>query len=203
MEVTPVFDHRSGAETHVASFELKVPMTPTDPELYKELLDLMSDGICVADRDRRFLYCNQAALRITGYKAEDITGRSCQDLEHCPIGSMGQGLCQDSCHMSECMRDGGTRVAEAFLRHKQGWRIPVAFRVQLIRAADGSIIGAVAIFKDDSARHEVRRKTEAMERLAFLDSLTQTPNRRFLEMSMHTAMREYQVTNVPFGVLVI
>src|ERR1035438_1857967 len=42
-----------------------------------------------------------------------------------------------------------------------------------------------------------------MERLAFLDSLTQTPNRRFLELSLHTAMREYQVTNVPFGVLVI
>ena len=54
---------------------------------------------------------------------------------------------------------------------------------------------------DDSARQEAQRKTEELERLAFLDPLTQMPNRRFVEMSLQTAMQEYQLTNSPFGVL--
>jgi len=50
---------------------------------------------------------------------------------------------------------------------------------------------------------DARRKTEAMERLAFLDQLTQLPNRRFLEMSLQTALSEYEVHRDPFGVLMI
>ena len=42
-----------------------------------------------------------------------------------------------------------------------------------------------------------------MERLAFLDQLTQMPNRRYLEMSVKTALTEFQVHRDPFGVLVI
>lgn len=48
---------------------------------------------------------------------------------------------------------------------------------------------------------ETSRKIEAMKRLAFLDHLTQLPNRRFVEMSIRTALAEYQVHEDPFGVL--
>ena len=75
-------------------------------------------------------------------------------------------------------------------------------RVQPIREADGTIVGAVEIFRDNTAQIEVRRKAEAMERLAFLDPLTHQPNRRFLEMSLRTALVEYQEHGDPFGVLV-
>ena len=79
----------------------------------------------------------------------------------------------------------------------------MAVRVQPIRDAAGAVVGAVEIFSDDSAQYEARRKAEALERLAFLDQLTQLPNRRFVEMSLRTALTEYQVHNDPFGVLVI
>jgi diguanylate cyclase (GGDEF)-like protein len=42
-----------------------------------------------------------------------------------------------------------------------------------------------------------------MERLAFLDQVTQLPNRRYLEMSMRTALEEFHVHHDPFGLLVI
>jgi diguanylate cyclase (GGDEF)-like protein len=42
-----------------------------------------------------------------------------------------------------------------------------------------------------------------MSRLAFLDHLTQLPNRRFLEMSLHTALGEFQEHKDPLGVLLI
>jgi diguanylate cyclase (GGDEF)-like protein len=72
-----------------------------------------------------------------------------------------------------------------------------------MHGADGSIIGAIEIFSDDSAEFDAQRKTEAMNRLAFLDHLTQLPNRRFLDMSLDTALNEYKVHGDPLGVIVI
>jgi diguanylate cyclase (GGDEF)-like protein len=100
------------------------------------------------------------------------------------------------------MGDGKENNADIFLRHKQGRRVPVNVRVQPIRDADGTIVGAVEIFSDNTALLEERRKADAMERLAFLDPVTQLPNRRFLEMSVHTAMVEYQTHGDPFGILI-
>jgi len=181
----------------------KVHDAPTDLELYKALLDHMSDGVYVADRERRLLYSNEAAFRLTGYKPHEITGLSCQDQSPCPIGHVGHTLCRESCPLSDCMNDGSTREVKALLRHKLGRRLPVAVTIQPIRAASGSIIGAVEIFRDDSAWNEAQRKSEAMERMALLDPLTKVANRRCLDMSLTTAMREYKVTKVPFGVLVV
>jgi diguanylate cyclase (GGDEF)-like protein/PAS domain S-box-containing protein len=178
-------------------------VTPTDPSFYKELLDHMSDGVYFVDRDRRILYWNEGAFRLTGYKAEELVGRCCQDdtLRH--VDAAGRSLCQDGCPLTSSVDDGGPHEAQLFLRHKQGRRVPVAVRVQPIQAADGSVVGAVEIFSDDTAQHAARRKTEEMERLAFLDQLTQLPNRRYMEMSLQTALSEFQVHKDSFGVLVI
>ena len=193
----------NGAASDVALGGSNFQAMPTEPGIYKELLDHVSDGVYVVDRERRFLYCNDAAFRLTGYKADEIVGQFCRDHKHCPIGRVGLDLCRRGCLLSACINDGGSREVNAFIRNKRGRRVPVSFRVQPVRAADGSIVGAVEIFKDDSARRADRRKAEEMQRLAFLDSLTQAPNRRFLQMSLQTAMREYQVTKDRFGVLLI
>jgi len=178
-------------------------MTPTDPNFYKELLDHMSDGVHFVDRDRRVLYWNEGASRLTGYKPEELVGRCCQDNTLCHVDAEGHNLCQDGCPLTASVADGGSHEAQVFLRHKQGRRVPVFVRVQPIREADGSIIGAVEIFSDDSVRHAAQRKTAEMERLAFLDQVTQLPNRRYVEMSLQTVLSEYQVHKDPFGVLVI
>jgi diguanylate cyclase (GGDEF)-like protein len=64
-------------------------------------------------------------------------------------------------------------------------------------------VGAVQIFSDDTAEQDSRRQIEEMGRLAFLDQVTQLPNRRFVEMSLQTALTEYRIHKEPFGVLVI
>lgn len=79
--------------------------------------------------------------------------------------------------------------------------MPVTVRVQPMHDANGVIAGAIEIFSDDSAQTEARRKAEAMRRLAFLDHLTELPNRRFLEMSLGSALVEYNVHHDTFGVL--
>jgi diguanylate cyclase (GGDEF)-like protein/PAS domain S-box-containing protein len=176
---------------------------PSDPNFYKELLDHMSDGVYFVDRDRRILYWNEQAFRLTGYKSEEVMGRYCQDEILCHVDGAGKRLCHEGCPLSATIKDGASREAQVFLRHKQGRRLPVLVRVQAIHGDDGSIVGAVEIFTDETARLAEERKTKEMERLAFLDQLTQMPNRRYLEMSVKTALTEFQVHRDPFGVLVI
>jgi diguanylate cyclase (GGDEF)-like protein len=111
----------------------------------------------------------------------------------CHVDYEGTRLCQNGCPLSMSIYDGAAHEANVFLKHKQGRRVPVTVRVQPLRDADGEIIGAVEIFSDDSAHTETRRKVGAMKRLAFLDHLTEVPNRRLLELSLGTALSEYQV----------
>jgi PAS domain S-box-containing protein len=40
-----------------------------------ELLDLLADGTYITDTDRRIVYWNQAAQRITGWGAAEVVGR--------------------------------------------------------------------------------------------------------------------------------
>lgn len=155
------------------------------------------------DRERRILYWNEGATRLTGYMAEELLGKCCQDDILCHVDYSGKNLCQQGCPLTECIADGKLHAANVFLRHKQGRRVPVSIQVQPMRGADGTIIGAVEIFNDNSSVIEARRKVEAMNRLAFLDHLTQMPNRRFLEMSLQTALAEYQMHKDTLGVLII
>jgi diguanylate cyclase (GGDEF)-like protein/PAS domain S-box-containing protein len=172
-----------------------------DPGFYKELLDHTSDGVYFVDRERRIQYWNEGACRLTGYQAEDLLGKRCQDDILCHVDYSGKRLCHDGCPLTASIADGVKHEANVFLLHKQGRRVPVNVRVRPIRGADGSIIGAVEIFSDDSAQTDALRKAEDMNRLAFLDHLTDLPNRRFLEMSINTALSEYQVHHDPFGLL--
>jgi diguanylate cyclase (GGDEF)-like protein/PAS domain S-box-containing protein len=183
--------------------EFNSAVTPSDPGFYKELLDHMSNGVYFVNRERKILYWNKGAYRLTGYKAEEIMGKHCQDNILCHVDKTGNMLCANGCPLSAAIADGKSREVNIFLRHKQGLRVPVSVWVQPMRAADGSVIGAVEIFSCNSAEIEVQRRADAMNRLAFLDHLTQLPNRRFLEMSLRTALTEFQEHKDPLGLLVI
>jgi diguanylate cyclase (GGDEF)-like protein/PAS domain S-box-containing protein len=179
------------------------PASLADLGFYKKLLDHMTDGVYFVDRERRILYWNEGATRLTGYTSEELVGRRCNDDILCHVDPAGRPLCKEGCPLTASIADGGLHQADVFLRHKQGRRLPVNVRVQPIHGEDGAILGAVEIFSDDTARYDARRKVDAMERLAFLDHLTQLPNRRFLEMSLRTAWSEFEVHKDPFGVLLI
>ena len=182
---------------------MKIPPVPNHSDFYKELLDHIGDGVYFVDRERRFLYWNEGATRLTGYKAEEILGKRCQDDILCHTDHSGKRLCNDGCPLTASIADGAFHQANVLLRHKKGRQVPVSVRVQPMRAADGTVIGAIEIFSDNSAEIEALRKTKAMNRMAFLDHLTQLPNRRFLQMSLQTALTEFRVHKESVGVLVI
>lgn len=181
----------------------KMRSAPDNPAFYKQILDHMTDGVYFVDQERRILYWNEGAQRLTGYSSDELLGRHCQDDILCHIDGAGKRLCQEGCPLSASIQDGGMHEASVFLRHKQGRRVPVNVRVQPMKDAQGTVIGAIEIFSDGTAQNESRRKAEAMRRMAFIDHLTQLPNRRFLEMTVQTAHTEFMVHGDAFGLLVI
>jgi diguanylate cyclase (GGDEF)-like protein/PAS domain S-box-containing protein len=179
------------------------PQAPADAGFYRELLDHMSDGVYFVDRQRRIQYWNKSAQQLTGYAAAEVVGRPCHESRLCHSGEHGGCMCEAECPLTACMADGEAREVTVLLRHKVGRRLPAAVRVRPMTDANGVIVGAIEIFSDDSAHSEARRKIESMRRLAYLDHLTQMPNRRFLETTLASAVAEFRVSQQPFGVLVV
>ena len=134
--------------------EEAIRVVPDNPAFYKEILDHMSDGVYFVDQERRILYWNDGARRLTGYSADELLGHRCQDDILCHIDGEGKRLCQEGCPLTASIEDGGMHQASVFLRHKQGRRVPVNVRVQPMKDAQGAVIGAIEIFSDDTAQNE-------------------------------------------------
>ena len=174
-----------------------------DPEFYKRLLDSLNDAVYFVDRERRIFYWNEGAARLTGFSSNDVLGHLCYDNLLSHVDGKGEQLCTRHCPLSATMADGQAREAHVFLRHKAGHCVPIRVRASPMLNRQGKLVGAVEIFSDDSASQSIKRRSEELEQMAFLDPLTQTANRRYLEIKLQTALREYQLHGDPFGVLLI
>jgi len=173
-----------------------------DTQFYKRLLDRLNDGVYFVDHERRITYWNEGAAKLTGFAAEEAMGRYCHDDFLCHVDRSGERLCTNKCPLSTTITDGQSREAFVFLRHKDGHRVPVHVRVAPIYE-HSRVIGAVEIFNDNSDRESVQCRAEHLQKLAFLDPLTQVANRRYLEIRLQSAIQEFALSVDPFGLLII
>lgn len=171
--------------------------TPLD---ITQVADTLHDGLYATDRDRRIVYWNRAAERITGFTAAEVMGRCCADNVLMHVDAEGRSLCLGGCPLSATMQDGRPREVHVMLHHKLGHRVPVIVRAQPIVAPGGIVVGAIEVFADHTSHEVVSARIEHLEALALIDPLTQVANRRYLasELASHLAMQ--QRTGMPFGV---
>ena len=174
-----------------------------NPNLYRDVLDNLYDGVYFLDRNRQIFFWNKGAERITGYRAADVMGRSCADDILCHVDKQGHHLCRDGCPAAEVLNDGQRRETEVYLLHKNGYRKPVRIRVAPIEDAAGRIVGAMEIFSDDTSPESLRRRVALLEKLSSLDPLTHLPNRRSMEATIASRLAETHRYEVSFGVLFI
>lgn len=168
---------------------------------YKDLIENISDGLYLVNPDRRIIYWNRVAEKITGYSADEVLGRRCRDDILVHVDKDGRSLCRGSCPIDGTMKDGEHRDAEVYLHHKDGHRVPVWIRAAPLRDTTGRIIGGAELFTDLSAGNALTDKLQELERLSFLDSLTQLANRRFVEMELHSRMAEKHRYGIFFGLV--
>jgi diguanylate cyclase (GGDEF)-like protein len=99
------------------------------------------------------------------------------------------------------LQDGQFASASVFLHHKDGHRLPVAVGVAPITDQQQKIIGAVEIFRDNSATVAALEHFKELEDLAYLDGLTKIANRTYLENFIIGKFNEFRRLGWSFGVI--
>ena len=146
------------------------------------ILDSMNIGVYVCDRDRKIVYWSKKAEAITGWRAEDVLGRTCHDdiLNH--VDKDGRPLCgEDSCPLYRTIVTGEAAHMPVILyaKGKDGNRIPIAVNVAPLRNNSGEVIGGVETFRDLSGVMPDLKRAREIQQGLLRASLPQDPRLQF------------------------
>ncbi len=168
---------------------------------YEKVLDSMQDGVYFVNQERKITYWNEGAERLAGFAAREAIGKHCCDDLMGHVDEAGKSLCANGCPLTSVMRDGQPRMAEFFLRHKNGHRVPVSVRVVPMRNSAGNIVGAAEVFSDSGMKSKFENRISELERIAFRDALTGLPNRRHIELKVEQGLQDHQRMGRLYGLL--
>jgi sigma-B regulation protein RsbU (phosphoserine phosphatase) len=148
----------------------------------EKIIDCLSDGVYVCDRDRRIVFWSKSAERITGLRSEDVLGRACLEdiLNH--VDKDGHRLCgEEYCPMHRSMITGVTTTVPiiVFALSKDGHRIPTQVTTAPIRNQAGEIIGGVETFRDVSPMLVDLERAQKIQSQALEHDLPEDPRLRF------------------------
>lgn len=158
---------------------------------YKHVFDNLYDGVYFCAADMTITYWNRAAEILTGYTKADVLGKKCMNNILMHANSKGELLCGgDKCPTKISMNEDKVVEEEIYIKHKQGYRIPVLTRIHPIKNSKCEVIGAVEIFSNSSAKLSAFNKIKKLEELAFIDPLTGVGNRRYAEIKIGAKIEE-------------
>lgn len=170
-----------------------------DDAFFRRILDHVADGVYFVDRDRRILYWNKAAEALTGYTAREAVALDSREDILCRLDA-GGGVRDGDCLPDE-VAAGGQPRADAYIRHKQGHRIPVRAKSEAILDENGDVVGSVEVFSDVSEHLACLEQVEELTRETLRDPLTGVGNRRYADISLNARFDEARRYGWPFGVL--
>jgi len=158
-------------------------------EMYLEIIENMREGAYFTDMDRRIVFWNGAAEKITGYSKEEILGKKCQSTLLNHIDCDGNLVCVSGCPLHQSLTDGQQRKHDVFVRHKEGHRIAVSVNTFPV-IKNESIVGAIEIFTPSSLVIYDDELILQLANSATNDKLTGVPNRRRIENFLDLRLRE-------------
>lgn len=131
----------------------------------QELLNFLYDAVYVVDNQRRIAFWNHGAEQLTGYQAPEVLGRSCREdiLNH--LDECGNLLCYEDCPLQHTLDSGEAQQVKVYPLHKEGHRIATSTQASAIRDEQGTIIGAIEVFRDITAEEKLKTLQEKFEKL--------------------------------------
>lgn len=159
------------------------------------------EGVYVVDKNRKIIFWNEGSERITGFKKEEVINRHYFDniLNH--VDYNGKKLCFGGCPLHQTIQTGEISESHVFLRHKEGYRIPVSVKAIPIYDKDNEITGAIEVFTDERFQRDIFNENERLKDELMKDPLTQIANRRYFDFQLKHIYEEAKLFNKTFGVL--
>lgn len=132
-----------------------------------ELLNSLPDGAYITDVNRKILFWNHAAEHITGWRAEEVVGKSCFDNILCHVDKDGHVLCgHDTCplHRSIITNQPSSGSVLLFAQCKSKRRVPVEVSVSPVTDETGAVVGGIEVFRDlRHSLHDLMRAKSIQE----------------------------------------
>jgi diguanylate cyclase (GGDEF)-like protein/PAS domain S-box-containing protein len=171
---------------------------------FEAVLDAISDGVYVTDDQRRIVYWNKSAERITGYAADEVLGSHCHDnvLVHQDLD--GRQLCVAVCPLARTIETGEPNTfSEVMLKRKDGRRLSVYVKTARLQAGGRNY--GVEIFGelDAVAGRDLVERIQQLSDASVTDVLTGQFNRRYVDVAMAQHFSLYQRLGQRFGVTLI
>jgi diguanylate cyclase (GGDEF)-like protein/PAS domain S-box-containing protein len=147
-------------------------------------LESIGDGVITTDSEGRVVYMNPAAEQFLGW-----TQAAARSL---PLGDVFRlvdedGSLREPYPVARCLHEGRVlrHDSHQLLARRDGHRIEIHDTAAPIRDRDGSILGAVVVFRDVT---EIQHMARRMAFLASHDPLTGLLNRREFENRLHLVL---------------
>ncbi len=176
---------------------------PSGDSFYEILLDNLQEAINLIEPGLQVIFWNQAAESLTGYARAEVIGKECPKNILLDLGEEGLHLCKDTCPVRQALKDGRPRSLEAYIQHKDGYRMPVMMRIIPVLNQNKEPIAALETYQESTPKVSLPLKPSDLEKMDLLDRLTQSGNRRFLEMHLHSRLEEMKAYGLKFGILFI
>ncbi|WP_372683962.1 HD domain-containing phosphohydrolase [Desulfosarcina sp.] len=130
------------------SLNSNMAQSPLD---WQRILDAVSDGMIITDRDFKILFCNRAFSVLSGIESANLIGKKCHDV-------FSSELCFSAdCPLTQFPAAGQQLVFDHEPHCKNGKHAPWIVTITAFPDANGSIGGYVEKFTDASAFRRVRQ----------------------------------------------
>ncbi len=137
------------------------------------ILDSVADGVFTVDKNWRISTFNKAAEKITGWKREEVIGKSCSEVFH-------SSICGHNCAIAESLYS-GKQVSNRSIKiiDKNGNEVPVSISAAPLTDHDGNIIGGVETFRDLTTITSLRQQLAKKYRFEQIISKAESMQRIF------------------------
>jgi diguanylate cyclase (GGDEF)-like protein/PAS domain S-box-containing protein len=172
-------------------------------DYYKNLLDNLHDGMLCVDLNKKIIFWNKSAQKLTGYAEKEVLGKIAGEEIMAHLDNRGVRKNEDSCYIRQTIDEGKPHKTEFYFKHKKGHLVPVSTRISPIKDPQGRISGAGLVFSDNTSGIAAQQAIKRLEKQAMIDPLTGLANRRYIHKILDNKIDEMSRYGLKFCLLFI